>query len=159
MLNLRRLSLDPSEGLESLEKELVLGKKSGKLDGGVGSSLRDVNDGLDLLDLRVVGWRRSVEVGSDLSSKIGVDDEGFEDVLGNDEGEGSSVVLDVVVRDEDVLDSEGKVRRRDGSNSEGGRRKERGRKEEEISGQFDATLRTSWKTHRQSDFDENTCCS
>ena len=118
MLNLRRLSLDPSERLETLEKELVLGKKGGKLDGGVGSSLRNVNDGLDLLDLRVVGWRRSVEVGSDLSSKIGVDDEGSEDVLGDNEGEGSGVVLDVVVRDEDVLNSKGKVGRRDSSNSE-----------------------------------------
>lgn len=117
MLHLRRLRLDPSERLESLEKELVLRKESGKLNGGVGSSLGDVDDCLDLLDLGVVGRRGSVEVGGDLGSKIGVDNEGSEDILGDDEGEGAGVVLDIVVRNKDVLDTEGKVGCRDGSDS------------------------------------------
>jgi hypothetical protein len=117
MLHLGGLGLDPTQRLEALQQEFMLRQHRRQLDGRVRSSLGDVDDGFDLLDLGVVSGRGSVEVGSDLGSEIGVDDEGLEDVLRDDKGERASVVLDVVIGDKDMLHSEREVGRRDGSDS------------------------------------------
>jgi hypothetical protein len=110
-----RLRLDPPKRLETLEQEVVLRQSSGEIDTVVGSSLRDPGDSLDLLDLLVVGRRRSVQVGNDLCTQIGIDNERLEDVLGHNIGEARSIVLDVVVANKDVVNSKGQVGSRDSS--------------------------------------------
>ena len=48
----------------------------------VTSYLRNKDNGSDLLDLRIFGWRDSIHVASNLDSQIRDADESFEDILG-----------------------------------------------------------------------------
>lgn len=73
----------------------------------------DHDDGLDLDDARVVARLRAEEVRGDGRAQVGGADKVLHDVLGEDEGR--EVVLDVVVGDVDVLETERDVGRRDGA--------------------------------------------
>ena len=68
---------------------------------------------LDLLDLLVIRWRHTVQVRRDLRAQIRRSDERAQDVLRQNIGVRGSIILDVVVGHVDVLQTQGKVRRRD----------------------------------------------
>lgn len=110
----------------------------GELDRPLARTLGYDRDGLDLDDSRVVRRDGSEEVSSDGRPEVGRAHEGLEQVLGEDEGR--EVILDVVVRHVDVLETEGDVRRRNRSDPPVGLGREdlllirrRGRREERIS--------------------------
>lgn len=71
----------------------------------------------NLFDLFVVWGRDTIKVSSDLGAEVGTRDEGTENVFGYDIGEGSSVILDIVVRYVDMLQAEGKMGGGDGTNT------------------------------------------
>jgi len=104
-----RLSLDPTQRFQILQQVVVLWKLLRQFDGVVVPTLRDPNNGLDFLDLLAVRRRYAVEVCGNLGAKIGVDDKSTQDVLWEDIGKRTCFVLDVVVRDVNVLQSQSKV--------------------------------------------------
>jgi len=77
--------------------------------------LRNHDDSLHFDNSRVVGSSGTEEIGSNGSTKIGGGDERFHDVLGEDEG--WEVVLDIVVRNVNMLETKRDVGRRNRSNS------------------------------------------
>lgn len=94
---LQRLSLDPSQRLEVLEKVVVFGQLRRKLHTIVTSALRCPCYSLDLLDLLVVRRRDSVEEARNLGSKVGSRDERSKDVLRKNIGERACIILDIVI--------------------------------------------------------------
>lgn len=111
------LSLDPTQRLQLFQQKVRFRQPGRQLDGIVASTLRNPDDSLDLLDPLVIRRRRPVEVSGNLGTQVGIDDERLQDVLGHDVGQATSVVLDIVVADVNVIDTERQVGRRDGSDS------------------------------------------
>lgn len=96
-------------------EERVRRKIVDHFDRSLRGSLRYHDDCLDFDNSGIVGSGGTEEVGCDWSTKIGRSDEGFHDVLGEDKGR--EVVLDIVVRNVNVLETKRDVGRRNRSNS------------------------------------------
>jgi len=107
------LSLDPPQGLEVLQEVIFLRQLGGQLHTIVVSTLRDPRNSLDLLDLFVVRRGDTVHKCGNLGAEIRSRDERSEDILWKDVGEGTCVILDVVVGDVDVLQTKRQMCRGD----------------------------------------------
>ena len=83
----------------------------------VATSLRRPGNSLDLLHLLIVGWRDTIQESSDLGTKVGGGDEGAQDVLWQDVGVRQRIVLDIVIGNIDVLQTEREVRGRDSADT------------------------------------------
>ena len=101
------LRFDPSKWFEVLEEEVVFGELGWQLNTVVATSLRHPDDGLDFFDLFVIRRRDTIQVRCRLGAEIGGGDESAEDVLRKDVGVRGRVVLDIIVRNIDMLQTEG----------------------------------------------------
>lgn len=106
VVQLQSLGLDPSQGFKILEQEVVTRKLRWEFDAVVVPALRDPDDSLDLLHLLVVRRRSTIQVGGYLCTQVCRCDERAKDVLRQNIGERRSVVLDIIVGDVDVLQTQ-----------------------------------------------------
>lgn len=129
------MGLDPSQRLQVLEQIVILRQSRGQFYRIVVAALRHPcnglerrirhgeetsatkNTNLDLLDLLVIRRRNTVQVCSNLSSKICRGDESTKNIPRKNIGIRGSVILDIVVRDVDVLKTKWQMCCRDGTNT------------------------------------------
>lgn len=103
MGQLEGLCLDPSEGFQVLQQEVVFGQRRRQLDAVVTSPLWYPCNSLNFLDLLIVWRRGAIQEGSYLRSEVSGSDECAQDVLRQHVSKGCRVVLDIIVGNIDVL--------------------------------------------------------
>ncbi len=101
--NFEGLGLDPSQRFKVLQEEVVTWEARRELNAVVAATLRNPHDGLDLLNLFVVGRRNAIQKSSNLSTQIRSRNKCAQYIFGEDIGEGAGIVFNVIVRDVDML--------------------------------------------------------